>query len=197
LLMAAASAVQAEPTGGVVLRWTAPGNDNYVGTAAGYLIQYQPQASGPLDTQAEWAAATVVANVPFPSPAYSRDSVMILELTAGTKYYFALRTFDDVGNMSVLSNSPLVTAVSMDCCTGKVGNVNGLGTDEPTISDISMLIDNLFISGRPLWCVAEADINQSGGTTPQQGTGGDITIADISALIDHLFISGRALPNCL
>ncbi len=80
------------------------------------------------------------------------------------------------------------------CCTGLVGNVNGLAGDEPTIGDISMLIDALFVSGVTLPCLTEADINQSGGANP---TRDDITIGDISLLIDHVFITGVPLLPCL
>ena len=59
-----------------------------------------------------------------------------------------------------------------------------------------MLIDHVFLTNRPVWCAAEADINQSGGLTPEQGPGGDITISDITILVDHLFVSGRSLPSC-
>jgi hypothetical protein len=74
-----------------------------------------------------------------------------------------------------------------DCCIGKVGNVNLDPTEKVTISDISMLIDHLFISGVALPCHTEADVNQSGGTSPADK---DITISDISILIDYLFITG-------
>jgi len=80
------------------------------------------------------------------------------------------------------------------CCVGQVGDVNAEGGDEPTISDVSALIDHLFISGVALICLEEADVNQSGGAEP---TPADITISDISMLIDHLFISGTPLPACL
>jgi hypothetical protein len=84
------------------------------------------------------------------------------------------------------------------CCLGRVGNANGVGGDEPTISDISVVIDALFISGDPsvIVCLAEADINQSGGVDP---IASDITIGDISYLIDYLFITGPSLglPECL
>jgi hypothetical protein len=80
------------------------------------------------------------------------------------------------------------------CCAGKVGDVNRLGGDEPTIGDISRLIDHLFITGAPLECYQEADINQSGGRYP---IAEDITIGDISMLIDHLFISQILLNDCL
>jgi hypothetical protein len=84
------------------------------------------------------------------------------------------------------------------CCFGRVGDANGLGGDEPTIGDVSTMIDALFISGDPevIPCLAAADINQSGGVDPQPS---DITIGDISVLIDYLFITGPTLglPNCL
>ena len=84
------------------------------------------------------------------------------------------------------------------CCVGRVGDANGQGGDEPTIGDVSVIIDALFISVEPglLPCLAEADINQTGSTNPVFS---DVTIADISALIDYLFITGPSLglPDCL
>ena len=80
------------------------------------------------------------------------------------------------------------------CCVGIVGDVNGDGTTEPTIGDISKLIDHLFGSQLPLGCLTEADANQSGGRYPTET---DITIGDISTLIDHLFINEQPLLPCL
>ena len=88
---------------------------------------------------------------------------------------------------------PVHAVVSL-CCTGIVGDANFDGAYEPTIGDISILVDHLFLSGAPLACYEEADVNQSGGIDP---TAEDITIADISVLVDHLFISGVPLPACL
>lgn len=82
------------------------------------------------------------------------------------------------------------------CCQGVVGDVNGSGEDIPTIGDVATLIDHLYINGDRLFCVSEADMNQSGGLDPQEGPEGDITIADVSQLIDHLFISRAPLPAC-
>jgi len=84
------------------------------------------------------------------------------------------------------------------CCVGKIGDVNNSGGDGiPTISDVSMLIDALFITGNcsKIVCIAEADANQSGGANPGCS---DLTISDISTLIDYLFITGpsKILPDC-
>jgi hypothetical protein len=85
------------------------------------------------------------------------------------------------------------------CCIGRVGDANYSGDDEPTISDISTIIDAKFISGSQglISCYSEADVNQSGGPSP---TWDDITISDISTLIDYLFITGPdnvTLSKCL
>jgi hypothetical protein len=77
--------------------------------------------------------------------------------------------------------------LTVGCCIGRVGDANGLGGDEPTISDISSMIDMLFISNTEVACIAEADLNQSGGYHPLVE---NITISDISSLIDYLFITG-------
>jgi hypothetical protein len=83
--------------------------------------------------------------------------------------------------------------ISRGCCQGITGDANGDGSYNPTIGDVSALIDHLFISGSPLQCVAEADVNQSGGVNPVLT---DITIGDVSMLIDNLFIGGTELPEC-
>ena len=85
------------------------------------------------------------------------------------------------------------------CCVDRVGDANGLGGDEPTIGDASVMIDAKFITGTCvgiLECFTEADINQSGGIDPDCD---DVTISDISILIDYLFITGPSLglAECL
>jgi uncharacterized protein (TIGR02145 family) len=97
------------------------------------------------------------------------------------------------GSCSVLA------ATDDDCCVGRVGDANVSGDDEPTIGDVSVMIDAKFITGTCdgiLNCLTEADVNQSGGADP---TCDDITIGDISILIDYLFISGSSigLTECL
>jgi hypothetical protein len=87
-----------------------------------------------------------------------------------------------------------VTSLLPLCCTGIVGDVNFDGGYEPTIGDISTLIDNVFLDGPPLECVEEADANQSGGVDPTED---DLTIGDISTLIDYLFIDNNPLLECL
>jgi len=82
---------------------------------------------------------------------------------------------------------------------GRVGDVDGSEDDEPTISDVNMLVFAKFIFGRcegVIECIEEGDINQSGGATPDCR---DITIGDVARLVDYLFITGHSagLPDCL
>jgi len=84
--------------------------------------------------------------------------------------------------------------VDATCCQGLVGDVNGVGGDRPTISDVVTLVDHLFVTGSPIGCRQEADVNQSGGRYPALK---DITISDVSALVDFLFVNGTPLKDCL
>jgi len=62
------------------------------------------------------------------------------------------------------------------CCVSRVGDANGSGDDIPTVGDISVMIDAKFLTGTCdgiIGCLAEADMNQSGGADP---TCNDITI---------------------
>ncbi len=92
--------------------------------------------------------------------------------------------------------STFVVAESSYCCAGRVGDANGIGGDEPTIGDISAMVEMVFLTGIEVACMDEADINQSGGVGP---TKDDVTIGDISVLVDYLFITGASLglPDCL
>lgn len=94
------------------------------------------------------------------------------------------------------SYSPASEIAQIDlsvCCVGQVGNVNASSGDEPTIGDILMLVDHLYISYTDPICMAEADVNQSGGLKPARK---DLTMADISTLVNHLFIDGTPLHRC-
>jgi hypothetical protein len=100
------------------------------------------------------------------------------------------------------SLSPFVIAYGNSCCTGRVGDANMQGDypDEVTLGDIMLMVDVKFISGdcNKLACVAEADVNQDGGSEPTCED--HVTLGDIMFLVDHLFITGpenSTLPECL
>ncbi|MDZ4722619.1 MAG: hypothetical protein SGI97_01740 [candidate division Zixibacteria bacterium] len=72
------------------------------------------------------------------------------------------------------------------CCLAATGNVDCDLGDVADISDLTALIDNLFISLSPLCCPNEANTD---------GTGA-VDISDLTALIDHLFISLASTTDC-
>jgi len=74
------------------------------------------------------------------------------------------------------------------CCVGLTGNIDCSESDTPDISDITRLIDYLYVSHSPLCCPKEADANGSGDEQPD--------VSDITAIINHLYINHNPLANC-
>lgn len=73
------------------------------------------------------------------------------------------------------------------CCQGLTGNVDCSEDEEPDISDITRLIDYLYLSHFSLCCPEEADVN---------GSGGEPDISDITAIISYLYIAHEPLAAC-
>jgi len=86
--------------GSVTLTWTAPGDDDYIGTAAVYDIRYSDSTI----TYSSWSTCVTVNNEPAPQPAGSPESFTINGLELGATYYFAINTYDEVPNYSPMSN---------------------------------------------------------------------------------------------
>jgi len=94
-LMLLASPVLAED---VTLLWTAPGDDGNIGTATAYDLR----RSTAMLTSANFSAATQVV-VTAPKVAGSPETFVVTGLTPGT-YYFAIKSVDEAGNWSLMSN---------------------------------------------------------------------------------------------
>ena len=101
----ASVAVSAVTDSSATLAWTAVGDDSLTGTATSYQIRY---STAPI-TAANFASATTVAGVPVPAAPGTAQSVVVHGLSRQVTYYFALRTADDAGNLSALSNVPSTT----------------------------------------------------------------------------------------
>ncbi len=85
----------------IALAWTATGDDGSSGTANAYDLRY---STAPITDDASFNAATQATSVPPPGPAGTPESFVLLGLTPGTNYYFAIEAIDKVGNRSPLSN---------------------------------------------------------------------------------------------
>ncbi len=87
----------------VVLEWTAGGDDGTVGQATSYDLRYSTNPVGS-DTLAWWTAANRVTGLSHPSPSGQIDTANVAGLSAGTTYYFVIRSVDDAGLVSAFSN---------------------------------------------------------------------------------------------
>ena len=59
-----------------------------------------------------WAGATQVTGEPTPSVAGTNQTMVVSGLSAGTTYYFAIKTSDEIPNTSAISNVPSGTTTS-------------------------------------------------------------------------------------
>jgi chitodextrinase len=84
----------------VQLVWTAPGDDAAVGRASGYEMRF---STAPI-TGANWDFANIAGPAPNPLEAGRRQAITVRGLSSDTTYYFAIRTVDDAGNWSGVSN---------------------------------------------------------------------------------------------
>lgn len=87
--------------GGVRLSWKAPGDNGMEGgPAARYDIRYSKM---PID-ESNWQSATQVNNEPTPITPGNEQEILVLNLTTGNQWFFAMKTYDKFGNSSGLSN---------------------------------------------------------------------------------------------
>lgn len=85
----------------IALTWTAPGDDSITGQATRYDLRRSLTA---ITTLADFLNATPVTGLPTPGLPGTSDAAVATGLLPGTLYWFALRTVDDAGNWSGLSN---------------------------------------------------------------------------------------------
>jgi hypothetical protein len=86
--------------GSVTLSWSTPGDDSLSGRASRYDLRYSNQ----MITLANFGQAAAAANLPSPGPPGSIQSARIDGLQSGRLYFFAIKSADDTGNWSVMSN---------------------------------------------------------------------------------------------
>jgi phosphodiesterase/alkaline phosphatase D-like protein len=120
-------------TTSIDLAWTAPGDDGSTGTASSYDIRYSTSA---ID-ETNWSSATQVLGEPAPQAAGSSEAVTVSGLASDTTYYFAIKTADEVGNISAVSNSPSETTL-VDTDTTAPDAVTNLATSNATSSSIDL-----------------------------------------------------------
>lgn len=99
------------------LSWFAPGDDGNIGTAA----QYDIRISQSLIDETNWSNAQQMLNPPIPLSAGNQQDYTFQALTPRTKYYAGIKTIDEKGNTSGLSNIVTFT-------TGRYGDITNNNT---------------------------------------------------------------------
>ncbi|MDZ7302325.1 MAG: Ig-like domain-containing protein [candidate division KSB1 bacterium] len=85
----------------VSLAWTAPGDNGLEGRATRYDIRY---STNRILTDTDFDRAVPIPETVTPGEGGGTDSVTLTGLNQGTYYYFAIKAYDEVNNVSALSN---------------------------------------------------------------------------------------------
>ncbi|MBI2669678.1 MAG: fibronectin type III domain-containing protein [Candidatus Yanofskybacteria bacterium] len=162
------NAVSATQTS-ITLSWSAPGDDNNVGTASTYQMRW---STIPI-TDANWNAAFILSGLPAPQIANTTQSYIAIGLSPNVLHYFAMKTLDEANNISPLSNVSSRTTVALPPAD----------TTAPVISNI--LANSLTTSGATVtWTTNEAsDTQVEYGTTTSYGSS---TTLNTSLVTSHL-----------
>ncbi|HOW89667.1 MAG TPA: kelch repeat-containing protein, partial [Elusimicrobiales bacterium] len=145
------SAARGPAVNSAAVTWTFPGDDKGRVDGGTWRIRYS--SSGALLTEEEWAAAVPESSGVFSAAPGESLSVSLPGLPGGTTFFFALRTEDELGNLSELSAvSPSMTTDSSPTVTLIAPNGGGFHVRETTISwtmsdpDEDALICSLYLS---------------------------------------------------
>jgi len=118
----------------VSVRWTAPGDDGTTGTATTYDVRYSTSAI----TSANWGSALQATGEPAPTAAGTTQNFTINGLSGSRTYYVAIKTTDNSGNVSLLSN--VVNGTTTDTVPpAPVRDLSSYESDEATSSGLEML----------------------------------------------------------
>lgn len=79
-------------------------------------------------------------------------------------------------------------ALPIMCCAGTTGNVDCDPAEVVSLTDLTRLINHLFVTFTPLCCPDEGNVNAD----PE----GTINLSDLTLLANHLFVTFEPLPDC-
>lgn len=97
----------------VNVSWTAPGDDGNTGTATSYVLRFSTVEITAFNFDDTLIHQTAVT--PIPQVAGTIQSVNIINLLDSTRYWFAIKTIDDAGLISLISNiADTITAPAID-----------------------------------------------------------------------------------
>lgn len=74
------------------------------------------------------------------------------------------------------------------CCIDERGNVNADPNEDVNLTDLTVLVNHLFVTFEPIFCDEEANLSED----PEEA----LTLTDLTILVNHLFVTFQPLPNC-
>jgi len=101
LILVAAQALPSIASTPFSIHWTAPGDDSLMGRASIYDLRY---SNVPI-TPANFHQAAQIVGLPVPAPAGTTESFVVSGLPDRAALYLTLRSADEVGNWSTISNT--------------------------------------------------------------------------------------------
>lgn len=86
-------------------------------------------------------------------------------------------------------SSGAITVASASCCVGATGNVNNDPQGDINLTDLTELVNHLFVTFAPLGCPAAAN------TTGDAAC--DLNLSDLTKLVNKLFVTFEPTANCV
>jgi hypothetical protein len=101
--------------GELILTWTAPGDDGSLRTATDYLVKYGTSAFSGTEWSASYLTNISSTTLPVPQEAGNTETYTVTGLTPGVRYWFGLKTEDEVPNTSLIdATSPQANSLPKD-----------------------------------------------------------------------------------
>lgn len=98
------------------------------------------------------------------------------------------RAVPEIDGGSPVTRWAVVEFGAPSCCLGAVGNVNGDPNDLVNLSDLTYLVNMLFVWFHEFPCKLEADLSLNSDCT--------VSLTDLTMLTNHLFVTFQPLPPC-
>jgi hypothetical protein len=112
------------------LTWNAPGDDLTVGTSTSYDLRYATSSI----SDSTWTSLTQATGESAPKIAGSSETMTVSGLSSSTLYYFAIKSKDEAGNESNLSNVANGTTLAPPAPTPLPGTTVEMDVTPPTLN---------------------------------------------------------------
>ena len=135
------------------LRWTAPGDDGTTGTALSYDVRYTKDVAL---TDANWDTATQATGEPSPGSAGTIEDFAVTALVSNATYYLGLKSTDEAGNTSPLSNVVSVVTFAAGTVVVRIGSpteVLGSTTSTTSTLDVMIVVDQVTASNAASYAI--------------------------------------------